>query len=104
MEGQGQHAVELEPPDGDVIYSESQPGSISVPRQQRYEQVADDLTKKIRSGEYPPGSRLPSRAQLGETYSVSASVIEKAMMLLRRDGLTETLAGVGVFVADPPAP
>lgn len=71
-----------------------------MPRQQRYEQVADDLAAKIRGGDYPPGAQLPSRVQLEEIYGVSASVIEKAMMLLRRDGLTETLAGVGVFVRE----
>lgn len=83
-----------------MIYSGSQPGSVTMPRQQRYEQVADDLTAKIRAGEYPAGGQLPSRAQLCEMYGVSASVVEKAMMLLRRDGLTETLAGVGVFVRE----
>ncbi|HEX6968289.1 MAG TPA: winged helix-turn-helix domain-containing protein [Micromonosporaceae bacterium] len=70
---------------------------------QKYEMVADDLTSRIRSGEYPPGSQLPSRAQLCEMYSVSESVVEKAMWILRREGLTETLPGVGVFVASPVA-
>ncbi|MFI6762715.1 winged helix-turn-helix domain-containing protein [Micromonospora sp. NPDC050417] len=69
-----------------------------MPRQQRYEEVADDLTTKIRGGEYPPGAKLPSRAQLCEIYDVSESVVEKAMWILRREGLTETLPGVGVFV------
>jgi len=71
-----------------------------MPRQQRYEEVADDLTRKIRTGEYSPGDKLPSRAQLCELYEVSESVIEKAMWILRREGLTETLPGVGVFVAE----
>jgi GntR family transcriptional regulator len=71
-----------------------------MPRQQRYEQVADDLLSKIRSGEYPHGSKLPSRAQLCQIYDVSESVIEKAMWILRREGWTETLPGVGVFVSE----
>lgn len=72
-----------------------------MPRQQRYEQVADDLRSKIRSGEYPPGAQLPSRTQLREIYDVSDSVLDKAMWILRREELTETLLGVGVFVVDP---
>lgn len=68
---------------------------------QRYEQVAEDLRRKIQSGEYPPGSRLPSRAHLMRHYGVSDTVIGKAMMLLRVEGLTETLAGVGVIVVEP---
>ena len=84
-----------------MIYSVSQPGSITMPRQQRYEQVADDLKSRIESGEYPPGSKLPSRSELCQIYDVSESVADKAMMLLRRERLTETLPGVGVFVKEP---
>ncbi len=52
------------------------------------------------SGEWPPGTKLPSRAQLCKEYGVSDTVVGKAMMILRATGLTETLEGVGVFVAD----
>jgi DNA-binding GntR family transcriptional regulator len=81
----------------EVIYLGRQPGSVTMP-QQRYESVADDLRSKILSGVFPPGSQLPSRAQLAAAYDVSGSVIDKAMMLLRFAQLTETLPGVGVFV------
>jgi GntR family transcriptional regulator len=72
-----------------------------MPRQQRYEEIADDLRRKIESGVYPPGSQLPSWAQLGQEYNVSSAVIAKVMMLLRAAGLTETQDGVGVFVREP---
>lgn len=65
---------------------------------QRYEEVADDLRERIASGEFPPGAKLPSRRQLGEQYHASDTVIDKAMLLLRQDDLTETLPGVGVYV------
>jgi GntR family transcriptional regulator len=67
---------------------------------QRYEQIADDLRGKIESGEYAAGSMLPSRSKLGEIYEVSGSVIDKAMMIVRLAGLTETLPGVGVVVKE----
>ncbi|HTI26207.1 MAG TPA: winged helix-turn-helix domain-containing protein [Kutzneria sp.] len=67
---------------------------------QRYEQVADDLRHKIESGEYAPGSRLPSRAQMREIYGISDTVSDKALWLLRQAGLVETLPGVGVFVKE----
>jgi GntR family transcriptional regulator len=69
---------------------------------QQYEQVAADLRKKILSGEYSPGSKLPSRAQLRELYGISDTVSDKAMFVLRLEGLVETLPGVGVFVAENP--
>lgn len=71
---------------------------------QRYEQVADDLRQKIKSGEYPPASQLPSRAQMHDLYGVSDTVSDKAFMLLRQEGLVETLPGVGVFVTGEPPP
>lgn len=80
-----------------MIESGRQPGSVTMPRQ-RYEEIAEDLRNKIQAGEFPPGSRLPSRSDLRATYAVSDSVIGKVMMLLRMEGLTETLEGVGVYV------
>ncbi|MEH0830651.1 GntR family transcriptional regulator, partial [Micromonospora sp. CPCC 205714] len=38
----------------------------TVPPRYRYEQIADDLAERIASGEFPPGSKLPSRRELIE--------------------------------------
>ncbi|SDZ07283.1 regulatory protein, gntR family [Micromonospora pattaloongensis] len=70
-----------------------------MPKQQ-YQVLADALRAKIESGEWAPGTKLPSRSQLCKDYGVSDTVVGKAMMILRATGLTETLEGVGVFVAD----
>jgi len=67
-----------------------------------YERVAADLREKIAAGEYPPGTLLPSRAALRHLYAVSDTVLDKAMAMLRREKLTETVAGIGVYVAGPP--
>ncbi|WP_433374273.1 winged helix-turn-helix domain-containing protein [Actinoplanes sp. CA-142083] len=73
-----------------------------MPPRYRYEEIADDLRKRIEAGEFPPGSRLPSRRELTAHYDVSEPVIDRAMQILRVLGVTETLAGVGVFVRDSP--
>ncbi|MCF0093197.1 winged helix-turn-helix transcriptional regulator [Micromonospora orduensis] len=72
-----------------------------MPKQQ-YQVLADELRTKIESGAWPPGTKLPSRSQLCKEYGVSDTVVGKAMMILRATGLTETLEGVGVFVAEKP--
>ncbi|WP_410813714.1 winged helix-turn-helix domain-containing protein [Micromonospora sp. 067-2] len=72
----------------------------TVPPRYRYEQIADDLAERIATGEFPPGSKLPSRRELIEHYGVTEPVIDRAMQVLRIKGRTETLPGVGVFVAD----
>lgn len=63
-------------------------------------QIADDLTARIRSGEYTPGEKLPTLREMAELYSVSISTIQRALELTRERGLTIGRAGAGVYVAD----
>lgn len=69
-----------------------------------YERVTDEIRRRIVVGEYPPGSKLPSRSQLQHEFSASDPVIGQAMRTLKTEGLVVTLNGVGAFVAekDPP--
>jgi GntR family transcriptional regulator len=71
-----------------------------VPPQHAYERIVDDLVRRIESGEFPPGSKLPSRTKLCAEYSVSAFVADRVFLILRERGLTESLAGAGVFVRE----
>jgi GntR family transcriptional regulator len=45
------------------------------------------LVSRIRSLEFPPGSRLPAERQLAETYGVSRITVRQALQGLTRDGL-----------------
>jgi DNA-binding GntR family transcriptional regulator len=65
---------------------------------QRYEEVAADLISKINDGTYPSGTRLPSRKDMRTIYTISDSVSDKALMIVRATGLVETLPGRGVYV------
>jgi GntR family transcriptional regulator len=79
-----------------------QPGSVAMPKYP-YEVVADTIRARIQDGIYPPGSKLPSRSKLCEEFGVSDIVVGAAMRVLKGERLTETLPGIGVFVAgDPP--
>nr|MDT0660189.1 GntR family transcriptional regulator [Micromonospora sp. DSM 115978] len=71
-----------------------------MPPRYRYEEIADDLEKRIESGEFAPGAKLPSRRELVDHYAVTAPVIDRAMQNLRVKGLTDTLPGVGVYVRE----
>lgn len=68
----------------------------------KYRQIADDLAARIESGEYPLGSRLPSKAELMRRYSVALGTVDRAISDLRGRGLAETRQGVGMFVCEPP--
>ncbi|HUZ56462.1 MAG TPA: GntR family transcriptional regulator [Streptosporangiaceae bacterium] len=70
--------------------------------QPAYQQVADDLRRKIASADFPVGSAIPSTARLTELYGVSSTVIRAAVGQLRADGLLIGQPGKGVFVRATP--
>lgn len=72
--------------------------------QSKWQALAQDIRGRITSGALRPGDRLPSTAQLCAEYKVSAIVVRNAMIALRAEGLVEGVPGVGVFVAERPAP
>ena len=63
-----------------------------------YRHVADDLRRKIESGELT--YQLPSRLKLAEEYGVSHMTIDRALTVLKQDGLVYGVAGLGVFVKE----
>jgi GntR family transcriptional regulator len=68
-----------------------------------YVQLADELAALIRDGTYPAGSRLPSEAELAETYEVARPTVRQALARLREQDLIVTLHGRGSVVV-PPSP
>jgi DNA-binding GntR family transcriptional regulator len=56
------------------------------------------LVDKIKSGELKPGDRMPSVAELVETYKVSHSTARRALAKLKEMGMTDTVPGYATFV------
>ncbi|MBC2771671.1 FadR family transcriptional regulator [Rhizobium sp. AQ_MP] len=68
------------------------------------QKLGDTLRKSIVAGQFPPGSKLPSEAQLSEAHGVSRTVVREAIASLRADRLVEARQGAGVFVLAPSEP
>jgi DNA-binding GntR family transcriptional regulator len=62
-----------------------------------YRQVAGILRERIASGDIT--SRLPSLRTITQEYGVSHVTAEKAVALLREEGLVVVVIGRGAFVA-----
>lgn len=60
-------------------------------------QLADDIV----GGTYPPGSSLPTEAELGAAFGVSRTVVRESVMLLQDKGLVQIVHGKGTQVTDP---
>ncbi|MGW5058611.1 winged helix-turn-helix domain-containing protein [Streptomyces sp. NPDC004096] len=63
-----------------------------------YKQVADDLRRRIADGEFATTGKLPSLAQLQETYEVTVTVARAAINQLKADGLAVSHQGKGAFL------
>jgi GntR family transcriptional regulator len=75
---------------------------IETPRSQ-YRQIADILRDAIDRGEFGPGSLLPSEPELAQRYGVSRPTINRAVIILRGEGLVRVERGRGVVVREIPA-
>lgn len=51
-----------------------------------YKELANELTKRLRAGEWPAGALLPSRRQLAARFGVGEQVVRLAMGLLQQEG------------------
>jgi DNA-binding GntR family transcriptional regulator len=69
----------------------------------KYAQVIDELRRRIESGEYPPGSMLPSEHQLSDEFRIARPTVVRALRVLRLDGWIDTQQGKGSFVRGRPA-
>lgn len=67
-----------------------------------YVQIADELRRRIRSGESPPGSRLPSRPEIMSQWGVSDAVAKQAIGVIIAEGLAVARPGAGTFVVERP--
>src|SRR6185369_2339126 len=65
-------------------------------------QLLNQLRHLILSGQWTPGSRLPSETELQYQLKISRSTIRQALNNVEAEGLIERVAGRGTFVAALP--
>jgi GntR family histidine utilization transcriptional repressor len=72
----------------------------SEPSLALYEQVKEHITRRIQSGEWPAGHRLPSEHELVAQFGISRMTANRALRELVDQGRIVRVAGVGSFVAE----
>lgn len=65
-----------------------------------YRRIADDLQRRIESGELARGAQIPTEIELREHYEASRNTIRDAIKWLMIRGLVETRPGQGTFVVE----
>jgi len=65
-----------------------------------YRQIAEDLQRRIESGELSHGAQIPTEIDLREYYNASRNTVRDAIKWLTTRGLVETRPGQGTFVLE----
>lgn len=66
-----------------------------------YRQLAGILRQQIERGELAPRRPVPSKRTLTQRYGIAGGTVDKAMDLLRAEGLVKTVKGRGIYVTAP---
>jgi GntR family transcriptional regulator len=74
---------------------------IEQPKPQ-YAQIADLIRARIKDGTYRAGSVLPSEPELSQELNLSRVTVNRALAMLRAEGLVKVRRGAGTFVRGLP--
>ncbi|SEN11458.1 GntR family transcriptional regulator [Nonomuraea pusilla] len=85
---------------GRRVMGEGTPGARRAASTQ-YETVAEELRKRIESGELVPGRQLPSEAAMADGLGVSKGTVRQALHLLASEQMIAAVHGRGWFVGGP---
>src|SRR5262245_52624235 len=64
-----------------------------------YARVKHFLKSELARGRWPPGTLMPSEAELVARFRVSRMTVNKALRELQAEGLVERQQGIGTFAA-----
>lgn len=67
----------------------------------RYQSIARIIRERIASGDYTPGTRIPSIRQMAREFDCNKLTVHRAFDTLKNDGLIENRVGSGSFVRFP---
>lgn len=63
-----------------------------------WQKIYEALAEEIGAGRYPPGTKLPTEAQLSQRFGVNRHTVRRALEALRMEGAIHVRRGSGAFV------
>jgi GntR family histidine utilization transcriptional repressor len=64
-----------------------------------FQRIKLHLRERLQRGDWPPGSLMPSEAELVRQFGVSRMTVNRALRELQAEGLVERVQGLGTFAA-----
>lgn len=71
-------------------------------REPLWQQLAASLRDSISDGEFPVGSRIPSKKTLAQEHQVSITTVDRAVRELKGEGILDPEKGKGLYVVAVP--
>lgn len=71
-----------------------------VTNKPKYRALADSIIERIRRGEFPPGSKIPSMRELRSEETGGERTVHEALRVLVTEGWVSTSVGRGTYVVD----
>lgn len=68
----------------------------------RKARLVQELKAQIIRGDFAPGSRLPTRVEIEQSFGFSSDTVQSALSDLRRDGFIQSRGRNGTFVSETP--
>jgi GntR family transcriptional regulator len=65
-----------------------------------WQQIVNQVTRQVISGNLEPGDRLPTVRELAADLRINPNTAARAYQDLERDGIVETRRGAGTYVCD----
>ncbi|GAA3136766.1 hypothetical protein GCM10010466_29490 [Planomonospora alba] len=66
-----------------------------------WQQVLEEIRRRIEAGEYRPGYPMPGAPRLADEFGIAKRTAERVISELKAAGDVYTIPGKGTFVADP---
>lgn len=70
-----------------------------IKRRKLYEEVSEQITQLISSGEWKCGERIPTEAELSVQFGIGRNSIREAIKSLQLAGILQSSPGLGTFVS-----
>ena len=69
-----------------------------------YLQIADQIRRKVTSGELKPGDQLPTVRQMATDLRINFNTVARAYRMLDEAGVISTQHGRGTYIWEPDSP
>ncbi|WP_290863182.1 GntR family transcriptional regulator [Hamadaea sp.] len=66
-----------------------------------YQRIADQIRRRIATGDLQPGQRVPSARAITREWGVALATATKVLAALQQDGVVTVVPGIGTIVAEP---